>query len=116
SAEDPGVAGLVEMARCYRAAFLESDPWAQRCRAEAAAGYFACAGDRRNRCLILVEQGRAAGELGAYEEAEQTLREVASLADRIGLRFVALMARYSLAQVLLYRGALTEAYVTGAAV
>jgi eukaryotic-like serine/threonine-protein kinase len=95
--------GWRDMAGAHFAAVARDDPWRGLGLARASAASFQDAGDRRGLPIALLVAGICLGLLGAFEEAERTLR--GAVVDW-ALGDFALVRDYSLAHTLLFRGAL----------
>ncbi len=100
---EPDVAGRVSGALEMKARY-EGDAATALELAEDSAECFARAGDQRNACTQRGRLGYAKLEIGAHEEAEHLLREVANTADRMGLQNVAAAARHNLGLALSRQG------------
>ncbi|AUX34505.1 MULTISPECIES: serine/threonine-protein kinase [Sorangium] len=111
------VATRLHLARSYHA-ICTGDLGAGVDRMKAAILAFEMAGDRRNACGERGNLGSVYAELGDFETAESTLREVLEESDRLQLQELKLSAESNLARVLACRGrladgrALAEAAVT----
>ena len=105
---DPSVAARIATARAYQALFAgnpgETLHWL-RLASEA----FEEAGDLRNACNQGVNVGYASLEVGRWVEAEASLREAMSQAERMGLMTTLATARQNLGLALAMRGAIDEA-------
>jgi serine/threonine protein kinase/tetratricopeptide (TPR) repeat protein len=75
----------------------------------AALASFQRAGDLRSASWQRVNEGYALLELGAYADAEATLREAIAMAEKVGAVPITSSARLNLALALLFRGSLDEA-------
>jgi tetratricopeptide (TPR) repeat protein len=75
----------------------------------AAVEQLVAAGDRRGACNTRITLGYAHTQLGAWEEAEQKLRDALAVAERMNLPNLADYALHNLGFVLARRGALEEA-------
>ncbi len=104
----PEVIGWIENALAWRALFA-GDTGESLKFDEAAGRSFELAGDARNACLQRAGAGYEQILLGAFAEAEATLREVLASATRMGLDAPAINARHNLGLVLARRGAFEEA-------
>lgn len=106
---NPAVAARINVARYYRA-ICGGDPGAGVEIAANAARLFESAGDLRNACVQRGDMAYAQVELGAYEQAQSTLREVLSVSERLGrLHHASATAKHNLGMVLARLGAFTEA-------
>jgi serine/threonine protein kinase/tetratricopeptide (TPR) repeat protein len=102
---DPAVMAVIHRLRANRAA-SGGDPSEYLRGLEATIACFERAGDARNACNARANAGHACMELGAYAEAERTLREVLSTAERLGLSTVAAAAKHNLGLTLMRQGAI----------
>ncbi|WP_437477586.1 protein kinase [Sorangium sp. So ce1014] len=105
---DPEVVGHFHEARAYHA-MCTGDLSAGASGMEAALRAFDQAGDLRNACSIRANLGFAYAELGDFERGESMLRAAREEAERLQLHDLRLVVESNLAQVLAYRGQLTEA-------
>lgn len=105
---DPGVLGWLLEARAVLAGATD-DPVGRMDLAEAAATRFEEAGDLRNACLQRVSLGFAQVEFGAAAEAERSLREALTVAERMALSNTVPIAQAQLARALGEQGRLDEA-------
>jgi len=106
---NPAVAARINVARYYRA-ICGGDPGSGVDYAANAAELFERAGDLRSACVQRGDMAYAQVELGAYEQARSTLREVLSLAERLGrLWHASATAKHNLGMVLARVGAYAEA-------
>jgi tetratricopeptide (TPR) repeat protein len=106
---NPAVAARINVARYYRA-ICGGDPGSGVDYAANAAELFERAGDLRNACVQRGDMAYAQVELGAYEQARSTLREVLNLAERLGrLWHASATAKHNLGMVLARIGAYAEA-------
>jgi eukaryotic-like serine/threonine-protein kinase len=105
---DRMLAGRVEQARATRA-IGAGDVSTYLEHAIVSASALDAAGDVRAACLQRSNVGYAQAMLGAWPEAEATLREALVTAERMGLTSAAGIARQNLGLVLANRGALQEA-------
>lgn len=101
SALMPAVMGWVFEARAIRAG-AGDDPGARRQLAEYAVEHFEQAGDQRNACLQQISFGFSCIELGAYTDAERSLREALAVAERMALSNSIPIARAQLARALMH--------------
>jgi len=107
--KNPAVAARINGARYYRA-ICGGDPGSGVEYAANAAELFERAGDLRNACVQRGDMAYAQVELGAYEQARSTLREVLTLAERLGrLWHASATAKHNLGMVLARIGAFGEA-------
>ncbi|MBI2395752.1 MAG: protein kinase [Deltaproteobacteria bacterium] len=107
--KNPAVAARIAVARYYRA-ICGGDPASGVELAATAAELFERAGDLRNACVQRGDMAYAQVELGAYEQARSTFREVLGLADRLGrLWHASATAKHNLGMVLARLGAYDEA-------
>jgi tetratricopeptide (TPR) repeat protein len=102
------VIGWIENALAWKALF-DGDTGESLKYDEAAARSFERAGDARNACRHRLGAGYEQVLLGAFPEAEATLREALAAAQRMGLDALAINARHNLGPVLARRGAFPEA-------
>ncbi len=108
-ANNPAVAARINVARYYRA-ICGGDPASGVEIASTAAQLFESAGDLRNACVQRGDLAYAQVELGAYEQAQSTLREVLSLSERLGrLHHASATAKHNLGMVLARLGSFAEA-------
>jgi len=107
--------GYVHAAEAYGAVVKSADASSCLKHARAALESFQRAGDLRSASWQLVNEGFALLELGLYASAETSLRDAATLADRIGVAPIAASARQNLGTALLYQGALDKAEIALAA-
>jgi len=105
---EPAVAARVLGARAW-CAIMAGDTGRYLELEEATASSYERAGDHRNACLARVNAGYASLELGAYAEAERTLRDALDAAERMGLSSVVATARQNLGMALARQGSLDEA-------
>ncbi len=91
----PGIAARVRSASAMRARFAGNTGVALE-HVTHAAHYFARAGDLRNACTERERAGYCKMKLGAYADAEEALRKVASSARDLGLQNVVSTARHNL--------------------
>lgn len=106
---NPAVAARINVARYYRA-ICGGDPGSGVDIAASAARLFESAGDLRNACVQRGDMAYAQVELGAYDQAQSTLREVLSLSERLGrLHHASATAKHNLGMVLARLGAFAEA-------
>jgi tetratricopeptide (TPR) repeat protein len=105
---DRMLAGRVEQARATRA-IGAGDVSTYLEHTLVSAGALDASGDVRAACLQRSNVGYAQAMLGAWPEAEATLREALVTAERMGLTSAAGIARQNLGLVLARRGALQEA-------
>jgi tetratricopeptide (TPR) repeat protein len=76
---------------------------------EAAAAVFERLGDERSVAEMLTNRGVTLGELGALEQAEESLRRALGTAERLGLGYVSAGVRPNLVQILAFLGRAAEA-------
>jgi tetratricopeptide (TPR) repeat protein len=107
---DPSLVARLHQARSTQA-LSAGDLYAYLKHVEGAAAAFDAAGDLRSACLQRSNAGYAKTTLGAYAEAEVTLREALISAVQLGLPPVAALVRQYLGLALVHRGALHEARV-----
>jgi tetratricopeptide (TPR) repeat protein len=107
-ARQPTVAGRIANARAIEA-MCQGDPAEGADLFGAAAAHFAEAADLRGACMMSMNAGFGLSELGAYAEAERTLRPTLAMAERLGVPFVAASTRQNLALPLEGLGSLEEA-------
>jgi tetratricopeptide (TPR) repeat protein len=107
---DPSLVARLHQARSTQA-LSAGDLYEYLRHVEGAAAAFDAAGDLRSACLQRSNAGYAKTTLGAYSEAETTLREALVSAVQLGLPPVAALVRQYLGLVLAHRGALHEARV-----
>jgi tetratricopeptide (TPR) repeat protein len=107
---DPSLVARLHQARSTQA-LSAGDLYAYLKHVEGAAAAFDAAGDLRSACLQRSNAGYAKTTLGAYAEAEVTLREALISAVQLGLPPVAALVRQYLGLALAHRGALHEARV-----
>ncbi|HEY8040821.1 MAG TPA: protein kinase [Polyangiaceae bacterium] len=105
---DRSVEGRVHQARATRA-IVTGDLSRYLEHTSASAVAFEAAGDARTACVQRSNAGYALAMLGAYEQAEEALREALFTAERMGLTSAAGIARQNLGLTLARRGALQEA-------
>jgi eukaryotic-like serine/threonine-protein kinase len=106
---NPAVAARINVARYYRA-ICGGDPGSGVEIAANAARLFESAGDLRNACVQRGDMAYAQVELGAYDQAQSTLRDVLSLSERLGrLHHASATAKHNLGMVLARLGAFQEA-------
>ncbi len=105
---EPAVAARLAGARSWRALMAGDPAGYLRLEQEAALAYER-AGDVRNACLARANAGYAAVEMGAYADAEQSLRETLAAAEKMGLSAIAAGARQHLGRALGMRGIVAEA-------
>ncbi|WP_437949822.1 protein kinase [Sorangium sp. So ce296] len=101
------VATRLHLARSYHA-ICTGDLGAGVDRMRAAILAFEMAGDRRNACGERGNLGSVYAELGDFEAAESTLREVLEESDRLRLQELKISAESNLARVLACRGRLAD--------
>lgn len=104
---EPSVRAWTNVARATRAEF-EGDPAGYLEATSRAAGAFERAGDLRNACTHRLNVGYANMEMGSLEEAEASLREALSSAERMGLVNLAAIAKHNLGLTLGRNGKATE--------
>jgi tetratricopeptide (TPR) repeat protein len=106
---DPTSVAWIHHARSFESLYA-GDPGGYLEHSAAAARGFEQAGDRRSVCNCSVHLGFAYNEVGAYEQAEQALREALAAAERMGLYNVVATAKNNLGIVLARLGRLDEAH------
>jgi tetratricopeptide (TPR) repeat protein len=104
---DPQAQALLHQARAAQAS-LAADPAACLAALESAQAAFERAGDTRNTAAVRANIGFMLGEFGAWERAEQVLREALADADRLGLVELRAVVQHNLGRALAYRGDLAE--------
>jgi tetratricopeptide (TPR) repeat protein len=104
----PEIRGRLHAA-CAKRAQGEGDPAAFLELYRVAAAELEKAGDIRNACTERINAGYALLTLGAYREAEQTLRAALAAAERLNLRAGRAAAHHNLGLVLARLGSLDEA-------
>jgi predicted ATPase len=104
---DPEAQALLHQARAAQAS-LAADPAACLAALEAAQAAFERAGDTRNTAAVRANIGFMLGEFGAWERAEQVLREALADADRLGLVELRAVVQHNLGRALAFRGDLAE--------
>jgi tetratricopeptide (TPR) repeat protein len=110
--EDPSVTGWLGRARSIQGSKVgDWDTVLAACARSADA--LAAAGDARNAVLQKMNLGDAQANLGLYEEAERSLRQVLAEAERLGLSHVVAPTRSMLAKALAGQGALDAAVKMG---
>lgn len=109
SRNDPAIMAQIHNAHAVRALFL-GDPGTSLERLSAGLRSHEQAGDLRGACAQRVNVAYAYVEVGAYEEAEQVLRQALQDAERMGLAHIIPGAKQNLGLVLAYRGSLSEAH------
>ena len=106
---DPVAWGWALLAQRQRARFLGGNPCTYKELGEACVRSFERAGDTRNALLARAWWGHATLLAGAAGEAEDMMREMIPLTERIGLAYAGDTARTILALALTQRGLLDEA-------
>jgi len=107
--KNPAVAARIHVAQYYQA-ICGGDPAAGVESATRAAELFERAGDLRNACVQRGDLAYAQVELGAYEQARSTFREVLAVAERLGrLWHASATAKHNLGMVLARLGEYGEA-------
>jgi hypothetical protein len=104
---DPQALALVHQARAARAS-LAADPAACLAALEASRAAFDRAGDARNMAAVRANIGFILGEFGAWERAEQVLRDALLDAERLGLVELRAVVQHNLGRAIAYRGDLAE--------
>jgi tetratricopeptide (TPR) repeat protein len=105
---DPSAVAWIHHARAFEALFA-GDPGGYLEHSAAAAARFQEVGDLRAVCNCNVHLGFAYNEVGAYEHAENALREALAGAERMGLFNVVATAKHNLGHSLARVGKLDEA-------
>ncbi len=105
---DPAVAGQVEWARSLRA-LAGGDLSAFLTQVQASRASLELAGDRRSECIQALNAAHGFLQLGAYDEAEEILREAQRRAEQLALGNVRSFAQLNLGLALLGQGRLDEA-------
>ena len=105
---DPATIADVERARAFRSLYA-GDLVGALMAFEATIDAAEVANDRRTSCLIRCNLGFVYKQLGAFEHAEQELRQSLAMAEAMGLRNVSAAATHNLGMVLGYLGRLPEA-------
>jgi len=105
---DPATIADVERARAFRSLYA-GDLVGALVAFEATIAAADLANDRRTSCLIRCNLGFVYKQLGAFEHAEQELRQSLEMAEAMGLRNVSAAATHNLGMVLAYLGRLDEA-------
>lgn len=105
---DPQALALLHQARAARAS-LAGDPAACLASLVACENAFAKAGDIRNLATVRANVGFILSELGAWERAENALREALAEADRMGLVELRAIVQHNLGRAVAFRGDLEEA-------
>jgi tetratricopeptide (TPR) repeat protein len=108
---DPEALGQVEWSRSLRV-LVEGDLSTFLALVEASRRHLELAGDLRSACIQALNEGHGFLQLGAYEEAEQVLREAMGRADLMGLGSVRGYAKLNLSLALLRQRKLDEALAT----
>jgi tetratricopeptide (TPR) repeat protein/predicted Ser/Thr protein kinase len=108
AAGDPASMAWVYTARSWRA-LRDGDPAASLAFDELGEECFGAVGDLRNACRSRANVGYGQLMLGAYAEAEASLREAIAGATRIGLHTVTAQAQHNLGLALARRGRFDEA-------
>jgi hypothetical protein len=103
AADNPIVLAWAHVARASQAEFA-GDPAQYLGSVGAAADAFSRAGDLRGACTQRINVGYASIEVGAFEEAEASLREAAVSAERMGLYNLVATAKHNLGRAVAYRG------------
>lgn len=106
--DEPLALAWIHRAGALRDYFAE-DIGAYLNRSRAVAESFAAAGDVRVATLQWVNVGYGYMMVGAYRDAERTLREVAAAAERLGLQIIVANALHNWGMALCHLGALDEA-------
>jgi tetratricopeptide (TPR) repeat protein len=99
----------IHHARSFESLYA-GDPGGYLSHSAAAAQRFEQAGDRRSVCNCSVHLGFAYNEVGAYQQAEQALRDALAAAERMGLYNVVATAKNNLGIALARQGKLEEAH------
>ena len=105
---DPALHGWLCHGRAVRALFVGDLGSYVELKAQAVT-HFVAARDTRNETTQRVKLGYGYGEIGAYRDAEETLRAAMAIAERMGLHQVTALAQHNLGRVLACSGALDEA-------
>jgi tetratricopeptide (TPR) repeat protein len=105
--KDPRGAGHIYRARGLRA-LVAGDPAAAIGHFRAAIANLEAGGDLRAACRHMVSMGSVFMELGAYDDAEQILRESLQTSERLGLAGVTAGAWHNLGMALARKGKLDE--------
>ncbi|MBW2523453.1 MAG: protein kinase [Deltaproteobacteria bacterium] len=106
---DPTAVAWIHHARAFEALYA-GDPGGYLDHSAAAARGFEQAGDLRSVCNCSVHLGFAYNEVGAYQQAEQALRDALAGAERMGLYNVVATAKNNLGIALARLGKLEEAH------
>jgi tetratricopeptide (TPR) repeat protein len=106
--KDPRAAGHIYRGRAIRA-LLAGHTSTALAHFRAAIANLEAAGDLRGACRHLVSAGSAYLELGAFDDAEQALREALQTSERLGLLGVTAGAWHNLGMALARKGKLAEA-------
>jgi tetratricopeptide (TPR) repeat protein/tRNA A-37 threonylcarbamoyl transferase component Bud32 len=106
--KDPRAAGHIYRARGILA-LVKGEPAAAIAHFRAAVANLEAGGDLRAACRHMVSMGSVFLELGAYDQAEQTLREALQTSERLGLAGVTAGAWHNLGMALARKGKLSEA-------
>jgi tetratricopeptide (TPR) repeat protein/tRNA A-37 threonylcarbamoyl transferase component Bud32 len=106
--KDPRAAGHIYRGRAIRA-LLAGNASDALSHFRAAIANLEAAGDLRGACRHMVSAGSAYLELGAYDEAEQILREALQVSERLGLVGVTAGAWHNLGMALARKGKLSDA-------
>ena len=106
--DDATAQAWVERALAIRAA-VSGDPGGRLERWAAAAECFERVGDLRNACMQRVNLGESFAYVGAYREAERTLREALLASERMGALTLIATAKQQLGGVLAVCGMIEEA-------
>ena len=101
--------GWIELARAYRAGFLEADPWGQREHALAVVAGPELVRDVRSWGYALVQAAAALSAMGGHAEAATKLREAIAKLDQAGVVMISALARAELALALAHIGRTGEA-------
>ncbi len=107
---DPSVMAILHQAHAVRALF-RGDPGGSLEHLTAGMRSHEQAGDLRGACMQRVNVGYTYLETGAYEEAEEVLRQALSEATRMGLGHVIPGAKQNLGIALAHLGKLAEAHL-----
>jgi len=106
---NPSARARILVAHAYRA-ICSGDLGTAVERSQAAANQYEKIGDARSACVQRGDVGFAYLDLGAYEQAVSTLREVLDTATRLGrLDYTAATAKLNLGEALVHVGELEEA-------
>jgi tetratricopeptide (TPR) repeat protein len=107
--DDPGILARIYQTRSSRAMF-RGDAGEYLVSERMAAAEFERAGDLRYACMQRGHVGYACLEIGAYDLAEQWLRNALDSGWQLGLQNVVATAKHNLGRALQHLGRLDEAY------